>query len=346
MRCGPRVRPGMGRAAGVALGVAAVAGAGFAGWTLYRVASAPAPAAPAGPAGPGLAKTETVEAVLATVQRLTADGQPGAAETVLSDAVRQFPVDQDLRLAYADLLMSRQRWGEAYDQYVGAIEIGRVPAPVQFSAGMMASQTDRPELAAAHFDAAMRLDPSEPNYAMYLASAQLKLRRTAEAKASLAIAVRLAPDRAQVWGMLGQIALDENKLGMAAQHLDRARELQPNQPAWVLMRARTHKRAGETEAALELLHTLPDQNLNDPGTLSLLAECYGLLGRPGDAASRYMDAAEQRPDDAGVAFETALWLDRAGERAQAVRWAQRASLLGHPRAGAWLAANVGETGGP
>lgn len=326
----------------MALGLAAVVGAGFAGWTLYRVASAPAPVAPAESTGPGLAKTETVEAVLATVQRLTADDQPGAAETVLSDAVRQFPVDQDLRLAYADLLMSRRRWNEAYDQYVGAIEIGRVPAPVQFSAGTLASMTDRPELAAAHFDAAMRLDPSEPNYAMYLASAQLKLRQLSEAKASLAIAVRLAPDRAPVWGMLGQIALDENKLGMAAQHLDRARKLQPNEPAWVLMRARTHKRAGETEAALELLHTLPPQSMDEASTLELLAECYGLLGRPGDAASRYIDAAEQRPGDAELAFETALWLDRAGERAEAVRWAERASSLGDPRAGGWLSANVSE----
>jgi predicted Zn-dependent protease len=320
------------------LGIAALAGAGFAGWTLYRVATAPAPAAPEAPEGPGIANTQTVEAVLATVKQLINDGQPSAAETVLSKAVRQFPADQDLRLSYGDLLMTGKRWSEAYDQYVGAIELGPVPAPVEFSAGTLASMTDRPTLAAAHFAAAMRLDPGEPNYPMYLASTQLKLNQTNEAKASLAIAARLAPERAQIWGMLTQIALTENKLGIAAQHIEKARRIQPAEPVWVLMDARVRKRQGEIEQALDLLHTLPQQEMDQPATLSLLAECYGMVGRPAEAASRYIDAAERKPDDADLAFESAMWLQRAGEPGEAVRWARRAAGLGHPRAEAWISA--------
>ncbi len=340
-------RAGLGRAGGIVLGLAALGGAGFAGWTIYRVAAAPAPERPTTPEGPGIADTQTVEAVLATVKQLINDGQPSAAETVLSKAVRQFPADQDLRLSYGDLLMSRQRWSEAYDQYVGAIELGPVPAPVEFSAGTLASMTDRPTLAAAHFAAAMRLDPGEPNYPMYLASTQLKLNQTNEAKASLAIAARMAPDRVQVWGMLAQIALTENKLEIAAQHVEKARRIQPASPVWLLMDARIRKRRGEPERALDLLHTLPQQELDQPETLSLLAECYGMLGRPAEAASRYVDAAERNPQSADLAFESALWLQRAGEPAEALAWARRAAGLGHSRAEAWISAQASApTDGP
>mgnify|MGYP001157853922 CR=1 FL=1 len=338
------VRPGLGRTGGILLGIAALAGTGFAGWTLYRVAAAPAETPEGGPSGPGVAPVGTVEAVLATVKRLRDGGQPGAAEKVLSDAVRQFPADQDLRLAFADLLMTQRRWDEAYDQHLAAIEIGPVPAGVEFAAGTLANMTNRPALAAAHYANAMRLDPNAPDYPLYLASVQLKLNQTQDAKASLAIAGRLAPDRAQVWGMLAQIALSENKLGIAAQQVERARQLQPEQPAWVLMEARIRKREGDPARALDLLHTLPQQELDAPGTLALLAECYGMLGRPGDAASRYLDAAGRDPKDPDLAFEAALWLERTGEHAEAVRWATRAAELGHPRAPGWLRAQASADG--
>jgi lipopolysaccharide biosynthesis regulator YciM len=136
--------------------------------------------------------------------------------------------------------------------------------------------------------------------------------------------------------MLAQIALSENKLGIAAQQIERARQLQPAEPAWVLMEARIRKREGDTERALELLHTLPQQEMDMPGTLSLMAECYGFLGRPGDAASRYLDAAERQPTNADLAFEAAQWLERTGERAEAVRWARRAEELGHRQASGWI----------
>lgn len=333
-----RNRSGIGRAAGVALGLAALAGAGLAGWTLYRVAAAPASSGVDQPEGPGIARVETVEAVLTTVKQLIQDGQPGAAETVLSKAVRQFPADQDLRLAYADLLMTRERWADAYDQFLGAMEIGQVPATVEFTAGTLASMTDRPETAAEHYARAMRLDPNEANYPMYLAGVQMKTNRLSEAKASLAIAARLAPDRAQVWGMLAEIGLRENKAAIALQHIEKARAIRPNEPAWVMTEARVRNRLGESGRAVDLLHGLPQAEMERLPVLRLLAESYGLLGRPGEAASRFLDAAERSPDDADLAFEAAQWLERAGDRVEAVRWARRANGLGHERAGDWARA--------
>ena len=68
----------------------------------------------------------------------------------------------------------------------------------------------------------------------------------------------------------------------------------------------------------------------------ILAECYGMLGRPGDAASQLMDVAQKNPNDGQLAFDVALWLERAGERADAITWATKANTLGHGQAQAWI----------
>lgn len=325
---------------GVLLGVLALGGAGFAGWTLYSV-SRPAPAeADEEPAEVGVASMQTVEAVLASVQQLVKDENWPAAERVLSESVRTFSDDQDLRLAFGDFLMTRERWDEAYDQYAAAIAVGAVPAQTYFAAGTLANMSQRPELAAEHYRQAMTADPNTAEYPLYLASVQMKMSRWTEAKASLALAGRLAPDRAEVWGMYAQVALNENKLSIAQQQVEKARRLEPRESAWVLMEAKIRKRAGEPERALDLLSALPQAELDRLETLELLAECYGMLGRPGDAASRYMDAAERDPDNAALAFETALWLQRLGETEEAIAWAEKARGLGHDKAGAWIAAQA------
>lgn len=332
-------RGGMGRAGGVVLGLAALCGAGFAGWTLYRVAKAPAPATTTAPPPgeqPGMAGTQTVQALLASVQRFVQDQNWTAAERILNDAVRQYPADQDLRLAFGDYMMSRNRLPEAYEQYLTAIGLGPVPARVEFAAGTLANMNGQTEEAAAHYAAAMRTDPNTPEYPLYLASVQAKMNQVSQAKASLAIAGRLAPERAEIWGMLGQLLLQENKLDLALQQIEHARQLEPNEPAWALMEARVRKRTGDPERALDLLSAMPQSVLDDPATLEMLAECYGMLGRPGDAASRYIDAAERFPRDADIAFDAAQWLERTGERDEAVAWARKAVALGHPQAGRWI----------
>lgn len=325
---------------GVLLAVLALGGAGFAGWTLYRVSTQPSQVPVEPMIEDGLASMETVEAVLASVQQLVKDENFVGAERVMAEAVRRFPSDQDLRLSFGDYLMTRERWSEAYDQYAAAIDAGAVPARAYFAAGTLASMSQRPQRAAEHYEQAMRADPNTPEFPLYLASARMKLSQWSQAKAALALAGRLAPDRAEVWGMYSQIALNENNLGIAAQQAERARQLEPNEPAWVLMEAKVRKRAGDPERALDLLSAMPQQVLDEPETLKLLAECYGMLGRPGDAASRYIDAAEREPGDASIAFEAALWLQRTGEGKEAIVWAEKARILGHERAGAWIEAQA------
>lgn len=334
-----RSRPGKGRAAGIGLGLLALAGAGFAGWTLYSVTRSPAPVATPDAPETGMADMSTIEAVLASVQELVKDENFAAAEKVLSESVRKFPTDQDLRLAFGDFLMGRQRWQEAYDQYGAAIQAGPVPARVQFAAGTLANMAQRPELAAEHYRKAMETDAGVVEYPMYLAAVQMKMNRLNEAKASLALAARIDESRADIWGMFAQVALNENKPVIAEQQIAKARALEPDEPAWVLMDARIRKRDARPQEALDLISALPQTVIDEPETLELLSECYGMLGRPAEAASRYMDASERNPRDAELAFQAALWLDRSGERGEAIDWAKRAAMLGSEAARTWLDAN-------
>ena len=284
----------------------------------------------------GIAQTESIEEILGAVQVYVRNEQYPQATTVLEGAVAQYPSDQELRLALGDLYMLQNRHRDAYSQYVAGIEIGPSTAMIEFTAGTLANMLDQLELAEAHYSASMRMDPSNPDTPIFLAAIQIKLNRLSEAKANLALAGRLAPDRARIYVMRSDIAMRENKVTIALEQIRKARAIEPRELAWVLQEARVLKRAGKAQEAIDLLASLPQDELDMLETAYLFAECCGMVGRPGDAASRLMDAAVKYPEDGKLAFEVALWLERAGEREEAIAWAKRAQGLGYGKAAAWV----------
>lgn len=328
---------------GVLLGIAALLAAGVAGYAIWSLTQTPASVAPApdseGNANPatGIAQTESIEEILGAVQVYVRNQQFAQALTVLEKSVAQYPSDQELRLSLGDLYMMRQRYNEAYDQYLAAIEIGPSTAKAEFTAGTLANMLDRPELAEAHYSAAMRLDPSNPDIPVYLAAIQMKTNHLDEAKVNLALAGKMAPDSARIYAMRSEIALRQNKPTIALEQIRKARGIEPRALGWVLQEARVLKRQGDAQGAVDLLTALPQEQLEDPETAYQLAECYGMLGKPDEAASRLIDVADKHPTDPKLVFEVALWLERAGKREQALDWAGRAKMLGNARAGDWIA---------
>ena len=286
--------------------------------------------------GEGIAQTQVIEEILGAVQVYVRNEQFGQATTVLEHAAGQYPGDQELQLALGDLYMMQKMYEQAYGRYVTGIEIGPSTAGAEFTAGTLANMLDRIELAEMHYSSAMRLDAKNPDTPMYLAAIHLKMNRLSDAKKNLAIAGKLAPDRAQVYAMRSAIAMRENKVSIALEQIRRARAIEPNHAGWLIEEAKVLKRSGKAEEAVGLLVSLPEDQLAVIETASVLAECYGMLGRPGDAASRLMDVAQKHPEDGMLAFEVALWLERAGERASAIEWGNTAGSLGHPRARAWI----------
>ena len=295
------------------------------------------PAPVATDSGSQSAPIETIEQVLESVQTYVSSEEYAPAVAILKGAIGKYPSDADLRFALGDLYMVMQDYPQSYDQYVAAIEHSEGTNPqAQFTAGTLANTIDQPEMALRHYKAAMEGDPNNADYPLYLANIQFKLNKLDQAKASLAIAARLAPDRAMVYATWAKIALRQNKLTIAQQQIEKARKLEPHIPAWTILEANIQKRSGNPERAIELLSALPQDALNDAESIRLLAESYGMIGRPEDAASRMVDFATLNNTDPQAAFDAAIWLERAKLRDDAVLWGRRARDLGHQRAQKWL----------
>ncbi len=106
-----------------------------------------------------------------------------------------------------------------------------------------------------------------------------------------------------------------------------ARRLQPDYLTWRLVEARARKRKGQAQEALDLLKDLPDAQKLEPGVMPLMDECFGMLRKPADAAATFATLANQFPLRGDLALDTALWYERAGDKANDKLFAERAKML-------------------
>ncbi|MFN0012644.1 MAG: tetratricopeptide repeat protein [Phycisphaerales bacterium] len=263
-------------------------------------------------------------------------GQNQPAAAILSRAVERWPKDQELRLRLGEALIALKDFASAYPHYRAAIDIGPAPANLHLDAGTVANAAGLPDEAMAHYLLARKADPANPRIPLYLGMVHARRGDDAAATASLLTAIGLDPSLAEAWGTLAELSLRNDRLGMAADQARKARELQPTELRWRLVEARALKRDNKPDQAAMLLVGLDAANRAQPAVLELLADCYGMLGKPAQAAAACEEAAKTRPADGTVAYLAALWLDRAGKREDAERFARRADELGEPRAVALL----------
>lgn len=273
--------------------------------------------------------SESVAALLGAAKSYIDQQDFPKAEAILRAAVREHADDQELRIAFGETLMRQKKFGEAYEQYSKALAIGPSEPKIEFLAGTLASQTGHLDEAGEHYRAAQAGDPSNAQYPLYLAQLQIKRERWEEAKVNLLLSIKLDGQNAVARGTLAEIFLRENKLDLCLQNIAEARKLQPELTRWKLDEARARSRQGEPQKALVLLSTLDRSERRDPEVLSLMAQCYGLSKRPGDAARIYAEASDAEPTNAELAYQAAVWANKAGDRDAAARYASRASKQGH-----------------
>lgn len=262
-------------------------------------------------------------------------GQPAAANAILTKLVERYPGDHDAHSLYAEALLGLGEPAAALGEYEKAIEIGPDFAALRFAAGSAANMAGKPELAELHFLRAQAMDTANSQYPLYLGTVQRNLGRTVEAQASLLRAVKLSPDLANAWGQLADMALSENKLSLASQHIARARTLEPSSENWRLIEARILRRQNKPEAAARLLMAIETTSRQtNPMILHELGLCFGMLSRPDEAADLFAEAVDMRPDDPELLYQAALWHDRADRPDRALGYATRAAELGHASASA------------
>ena len=260
-------------------------------------------------------------------------GRPGAANAVLVKLVERYPGDHDARSLFAESLLELGEPAAALIQYEAAIAIGPDFAELRFAAGSAANMADKPETAEIHYLRAQAMDKSNSQYPLYRGTVQRNMGRAVEAQASLLRTVKLDPSLANAWGQLADMALAENKLSLAIQHISRARTLEPASEHWRLIEARILRRQNKPENAARLLMAInTTSRLTNPMILREIGLCLGMLSRPDDAAELFADAVEIRPDDPELLYEAALWHDRAERPDRAMGYAVRAAELGSDKA--------------
>jgi tetratricopeptide (TPR) repeat protein len=332
----------------LALALLALAGAAlvwFVAGTIRTATSGPATPAPATAANPaeGVPAGDRLDGILNAARDLLRTGEHAKADAVLAAAIEQYPREQVLLLARAELLAGAKRAEEAYALYARALEVGPREGEIEFAAGTVASMAGKHEAAAEHYRAAQVKMPRDHRPPLYLAQVQVRLRQTDAAKANLVLAGTINPEVAVTWGTLADLELAAGDSALALQHVRRARDLEPRVTLWRVIEARALKRDGRPEEAIQVLQGVDPAERFEPAVLTLMGECLGLLRRPGEAAAIYVAAAEHDAGNPRLALEAALWLERAGERARAAEWAQRAKLLGAQGADAALARLASES---
>ena len=119
----------------------------------------------------------------------------------------------------------------------------------------------------------------------------------------------------------------ENKPDLALNYITHARELSPDATIYRVIQGKAFKRSNDPESALRGLVTLDEAQKREPGVMPLIAECYGLLKRPADAAKMYVDASDSDQTQGEWAMQAALWLERVGDFKRGGEYARRAAAL-------------------
>jgi tetratricopeptide (TPR) repeat protein len=271
---------------------------------------------------------EAYDAILNSAQTLINQGENAKAEALFKQVLASHPDAQPVQVQYAQFLAAQKRPAEAYEHYIAALTIGPDSADVELEAGTAASMCGKLERAVDHYMSAEQGNKSDYRAPLNLGMVLAKLNRNDEAKAALLRSAELKPDvAAPAWGTLADIALRENKPSIALNYITKARELAPNVTVYRVIHARALKRSGDATAALQQLIGLSDAEKREPGVMQTMAECYGMLQRPADAAKLYSDASDSDQNNGDWAFQAAVWLDKAGDRQRAADYAKRAAEL-------------------
>lgn len=316
----------------LAIGIVGVFSLVVAGAVAWRVVSQRQQAAAlAGTESEGVDLGSTA-AVLKAARTYVGGQELGKAESVLRRALETRPGDALMREMLGDVLLQGEDEAGAMAQYAELAARTDATAEVLFKAGSLAAGMGDHEGAVAYLTRSVGADPSLADASVQLANAQLELGRVEEAKATLVRTAVLDDGLGVVWGMLAEIAVRENALEIASQHIAKARRVDPENIAWRVLEARVMRRRGEPEKAVLLLDGIRGDERFEPPVLAEMATALGMLGRGADALSIYLVGVRERPDDAEIRYRAALWAEREGEIGRALDLARTASMMGDERA--------------
>lgn len=278
-----------------------------------------------------------IQEALDTTRALLGNGENEKAMLILDEAIERYPRGDGLLVLRASIHAGGGDFVAGYEDMEAALAVSEPHPELSFTTGFYAQRAGLLDEALKNMLRAQELGPDSPKYPLYLAALRLERSEPGDAKADLLRVVQLDDGIVQAWGMLAQIALDENRLSVATGHIKRARELAPNTAAYRLLEARILKRDLKPETAAIVLLGIPEsERLADVHIVNELGATYMLLGETEKAAELFAAASPIHPADADLAYQAARLLNEVGDTRRALRFADRAKFLGS-EAGAALA---------
>lgn len=172
---------------------------------------------------------------------------------------------------------------------------------------------------------------SDP-YSQALATARAKVAqgRFAEAHAACMTAIRLRPNGAEPYAVLGDIALRHNTFDKAADLFARAGALDPLQPSYPALEARALAGLNRMEAAASAALRAWTLRPADPQILDTVGVIFSRAGRHDHAAAAFRAAVEREPANPGYQFNLGWALQFLGDFAGSEA-AYRAAIAADPR---------------
>jgi tetratricopeptide (TPR) repeat protein len=286
----------------------------------------------------GVELERSLETIRSAVQTYFDQEEYESADTILSSAIQRLPNNHHLRALNAELRMWQGRPAEAYEQMQLAYKIGPDHPELRYAAANYAHQAGMLEDAMNEVRKAIAMsDRPDVRYFRFLGAVQNRAGEIADARATLMIALAIDDEQAAVYGMLAEMDLREGGTEKGLEFARRARQLDSDQFAYRVTEARLLRRLGRLEDSLAALTSIDEYtrltNVPVHRDVVLTLQALDQHARAAELASR---AAEASPSSAEMAMIAADAMDAAGRLDQAVDFARRARMLGHPNGDARL----------
>jgi tetratricopeptide (TPR) repeat protein len=164
-----------------------------------------------------------------------------------------------------------------------------------FQTGKKLEQQGKLEEAIATYNAAIELNPNNPEFHRSLGEVLQRVGRPAEAIASYRQAIELQPKLSKAYHNLGNALSQLKQWPEAIASYRRAIELNPNFPTACYRLAEALQQLGEIEAAVASYHQAIELNPNHPDFHHSLGELWRQQGKDREAIACYRRAIELQP---------------------------------------------------
>jgi cellulose synthase operon protein C len=246
--------------------------------------------------------SRNLSAQLLLGKSLLETGDAAGAEVALAEALRLGASRAELVLPLANSLIAQGQQQRLLSD--PRLALADLPTPVQAQMLLLraaaAADLGDPRQAFKDIEQARTLQPDDAG--SYLAEAPLRIRaqKYKEAQALADRALALAPQRAEVHYLLGQVAHVQANLPKALQHYAKALEIQPTHTEALVSRAGLAIDQQRYDAARADVAVLRKAAQNDPRGAYLAALIAEKDGKPTEARAAFNDAAnivDQIPPD-------------------------------------------------